>query len=152
MQQKYKRTLSLAPVVALVAVAGAGAMPVLAQRNADTRTETHLAAAVSTLDTPSDSNAAGLELARQAAAAAEVSRNADRIALADKISAAQVAKAAKEARAELISRAWAREKVRLKGAKAAAASLRQPGRAHLLSLSTASARRGRNVPRGSSRG
>jgi hypothetical protein len=121
MQPKYKRTLSLVPVVALVAATGAAAMPVLAQRSSHARTETHRAQAVSTLD----NNATELEAARQAELAAETSRNASRIALADKVAEARAAKAASAARAYVISRAWAREKIRLKGAKAAALSLHQ---------------------------
>lgn len=124
MQPKYKRTLSLAPVVALVAVAGAAAMPVLAQDGSDGHTETHLAQAVSTLDTPTASNAAALETARQAEAA-ETSRNNDRIALADKVSAVVAEQAANDSRHAIIRGAWAREKVRLKRAKATALSLRQ---------------------------
>lgn len=125
MQPKYKRTLALAPVVALVAVAGAAAMPVLAQNGPDGQNETHLAQAVSTLDTPAASNAAALETARRAETAAETSRSNARIALADKVQAARVAKAATDRKAAGIRGAWAREKVRLKRAKATALALRQ---------------------------
>jgi Transglycosylase SLT domain len=121
MQQRYKRALTLAPVVALVAVAGATAMPVLAQ-NAGGDTETHLAQAVSTMDTPSKEEAVAFAIARQAEAA-EASRSAQRIALADKAKAAIAAQVALDARTAVITRAWAREKIRLKGARAAAVAL-----------------------------
>jgi hypothetical protein len=144
MQQRYKRALTLAPVVALAAVAGAAAMPVLAQ-NANGHKETHLAQAVSTLDTPSKEDAVAFELARQAEAA-EASRNAERIALADKVIAARVAKEAADARSAVISRAWAREKIRLKGARAAAAALhRRQAQAQVLKVKAQRAQAARRL-------
>jgi len=120
---KYQRTLALAPVVALLAVAGAAAMPVLAQPNA--KAEKHLAQAVSTLDSSAGTSTTEFAITRQAEIAAETSRSANRIALAKKVDAARIAQAVKEAQAAGVRGAWARERVRLKQVKVATIARQQ---------------------------